>query len=61
MLGRQRALVVGLAREGIDLTKFLAAHGASVRDRPEIGDQLREACAQVEGDGVRAAAGRAPT
>ncbi len=31
MLQGQRALVIGLAREGLDLTKFLVAHGASVR------------------------------
>ena len=30
LLGGQRALVVGLAREGVDLTRFLSAHGASV-------------------------------
>jgi UDP-N-acetylmuramoylalanine--D-glutamate ligase len=30
MLSGQRALVIGLAREGLDLSRFLVAHGASV-------------------------------
>ena len=30
LVGGQRALVIGLAREGLDLTRFLTSHGASV-------------------------------
>jgi UDP-N-acetylmuramoylalanine--D-glutamate ligase len=30
LVGGQRALVLGLAREGLDLTRFLASHGANV-------------------------------
>ncbi len=30
LLGGKRALVIGLAREGLDLARFLTAHGASV-------------------------------
>jgi UDP-N-acetylmuramoylalanine--D-glutamate ligase len=30
LIGGQRALVIGLAREGLDLTRFLTAHGANV-------------------------------
>ena len=30
LLAGQRAMVIGLAREGLDLTRFLTAHGASV-------------------------------
>jgi UDP-N-acetylmuramoylalanine--D-glutamate ligase len=51
MVAGRRALVIGLAREGLDLTRFLAAHGASVvvtdRKSPielaEAMDQLRDA------------------
>jgi len=51
MLAGRRALVIGLAREGVDLTRFLTAHGASVvvSDQKSAA-QLGEAIAQV-GDG----------
>src|SRR6187401_2131188 len=53
MLRGQRALVIGLAREGIDLKKFLVAHGALVRVTDQkTREQLQDAFAQVEGDGV---------
>src|SRR5207237_9241453 len=50
LVGGQRALVVGLAREGVDLTRFLAAHGASVTvtDRKRA-DELEEAIAELGG------------
>lgn len=38
-VGGQRALVIGLAREGLDLTRFLATHGATVL----VTDQKSEA------------------
>lgn len=50
LLGGQRAMIVGLAREGLDLARFLTAHGASVlvTDRkPE--QELAEAIAQLDG------------
>ena len=31
LLAGQHALVIGLAREGMDLSRFLLKHGASVR------------------------------
>jgi UDP-N-acetylmuramoylalanine--D-glutamate ligase len=48
----QRALVIGLAREGLDLAKFLALHGATVRvtDRKSA-EQLQDALQQLP-DGV---------
>jgi len=48
MLAGRRALVIGLAREGVDLTKFLTAHGASVvvSDRQPAA-QLQEAVGQL--------------
>jgi UDP-N-acetylmuramoylalanine--D-glutamate ligase len=49
-VGGTRALVIGLAREGIDLTRFLTTHGAQVvvtdRKPPEA---LTEAIAQLDG------------
>lgn len=53
LLVGQRALVIGLAREGVDLTRFLTTHGASVivTDR-KPGDELREAIAQLDGANV---------
>src|SRR4051812_10105558 len=53
MLGGQRALVIGLAREGLDLSRFLVAHGASVvvTDRKSR-DELREAVRQLGDVGV---------
>src|SRR5438105_11075344 len=51
MLAGRRALVIGLAREGVDLTRFLTAHGASVVvSDQKSADQLRAAVGQV-GDG----------
>jgi UDP-N-acetylmuramoylalanine--D-glutamate ligase len=54
LLAGQRALVIGLAREGLDLTKFLTAHGASVvvTDR-KTEAELDEATRQVAGPSVR--------
>jgi UDP-N-acetylmuramoylalanine--D-glutamate ligase len=50
LVGGQRALVIGLAREGVDLARFLTAHGGSVvitdRKPPE---QLQDAVAQLDG------------
>jgi len=45
----QRAMVIGLAREGVDLTRFLRQHGASVvvTDRKPA-DELSEAIAQLD-------------
>jgi UDP-N-acetylmuramoylalanine--D-glutamate ligase len=52
MLAGQRALVIGLAREGIDLTRFLTAHGASVVvSDQKSADQLSEAVNQLGGGG----------
>jgi UDP-N-acetylmuramoylalanine--D-glutamate ligase len=50
LVGGQRALVIGLAREGLDLTRFLAAHGASVTvtDRKPR-EEVEEAIAQLSG------------
>ena len=53
-------MVIGLAREGLDLTRFLTAHGASVlvTDRKRA-DQLHDVMAQLAGvdNLVRLAAG----
>src|SRR3954469_14883757 len=46
----QRAVVIGLAREGVDLTRFLTSHGArvTVTDiKPR--EQLQEWIAQLDG------------
>ena len=48
MLGGKRALVIGLAREGVDLTRFLTAHGAAVVVSDQKSpDQLSEAVGQL--------------
>ncbi len=48
MLEGQRALVIGLAREGLDLSRFLLAHGASVVVTDRKSDaELREAVQQL--------------
>jgi UDP-N-acetylmuramoylalanine--D-glutamate ligase len=50
----QHALVIGLAREGVDLSRFLASHGASVLVTDQKpADQLQEATAQLEATKVR--------
>jgi UDP-N-acetylmuramoylalanine--D-glutamate ligase len=48
LLDGQRAMVIGLAREGLDLTRFLLTHGASVlvTDRKSEAE-LHEAVAQL--------------
>jgi len=48
MLAGRRALVIGLAREGVDLTRFLTQHGAAVvvTDRKRAED-LSEAVGQI--------------
>jgi UDP-N-acetylmuramoylalanine--D-glutamate ligase len=48
LLSGQRSLVIGLAREGLDLTRFLLRHGASVTvtDQKPL-DQLAEAVRQL--------------
>jgi UDP-N-acetylmuramoylalanine--D-glutamate ligase len=49
-LSGQRALVIGLAREGVDLTRFLSRHGASVTvtdTKPH--ESLRDSIAQLDG------------
>jgi UDP-N-acetylmuramoylalanine--D-glutamate ligase len=53
MLAGRRALVIGLAREGVDLTRFLTRHGAEVvvTDRKSAED-LQEAVSQIEDDNV---------
>jgi UDP-N-acetylmuramoylalanine--D-glutamate ligase len=52
-VGGQRALVIGLAREGLDLTRFLTRHGASVvvTDRKRA-DELSEAILQLQDSDV---------
>jgi UDP-N-acetylmuramoylalanine--D-glutamate ligase len=51
MLAGRRALVIGLAREGVDLTRFLTRHGASVVvSDQKSAHQLSEAVGQL-GDG----------
>jgi UDP-N-acetylmuramoylalanine--D-glutamate ligase len=51
MLAGRRVLVIGLAREGVDLTRFLTRHGAEVVvSDQKSADQLTEAVAQI-GDG----------
>ena len=52
-LAGQRALVIGLAREGVDLTRFLTRHGASVTvtdTKPP--EALHESIAQLDGASV---------
>jgi UDP-N-acetylmuramoylalanine--D-glutamate ligase len=50
MVGGQRALVIGLAREGVDLARFLTSHGASVTVTDlKPADQLSDALAQLDG------------
>jgi UDP-N-acetylmuramoylalanine--D-glutamate ligase len=53
MLAGQRALVIGLAREGLDLSRFLVAHGASVAvtDRKSEAE-LRDATTQLGTQGI---------
>ena len=53
LVGGQRALVVGLAREGVDLARFLTGHGAHVivTDQKPA-DQLSEAMAQLNGAAI---------
>jgi len=53
MVGRQRALVIGLAREGLDLTRFLMGHGGQVvvSDQRPSGD-LAEAVSALGADGL---------
>ncbi|MGI9145508.1 MAG: UDP-N-acetylmuramoyl-L-alanine--D-glutamate ligase [Chloroflexota bacterium] len=48
LVGGKRAMVIGLAREGVDLTRFLTAHGASVvvTDQKPA-QQLQEAMGQI--------------
>ncbi len=49
----KRALVIGFAREGVDLTRFLAEHGAHVTvTDTKSPEQLRESMAQVNGANV---------
>src|SRR5438132_498025 len=49
MLAGRRALVIGLAREGVDLTRFLTAHGAEVVvSDQKSADQLTNAIGQLE-------------
>jgi UDP-N-acetylmuramoylalanine--D-glutamate ligase len=53
LVAGQRALVVGLAREGVDLVRFLTAHGATVgvSDRKSA-EELRDAMGQLDGTPV---------
>jgi UDP-N-acetylmuramoylalanine--D-glutamate ligase len=53
MLAGRRALVIGLAREGVDLTRFLTRHGAEVvvTDRKSAAD-LQEAVSQIGMDNI---------
>jgi UDP-N-acetylmuramoylalanine--D-glutamate ligase len=53
LVGGHRALVIGLAREGVDLTRFLAAHGSSVLvtdQKPR--ERLEDAIAELDGADV---------
>ena len=54
LVGGQHALVIGLAREGLDLTRFLTEHGARVvvTDRKSA-TELSETMAQLDGRDVR--------
>jgi len=53
LLGGQRALVIGLAREGVDLARFLAQHGARVLvTDTKPAEALQEALAQLNGYSV---------
>ncbi|HEY1297393.1 MAG TPA: UDP-N-acetylmuramoyl-L-alanine--D-glutamate ligase [Chloroflexota bacterium] len=49
-LSGQRALIIGLAREGVDLTRFLTAHGAAVTvtDTKPL-EALADSIAQLDG------------
>jgi UDP-N-acetylmuramoylalanine--D-glutamate ligase len=50
LLAGQRALVIGLAREGVDLARFVAAHGASVVVTDvKTREALAESIAQLDG------------
>lgn len=50
MVGGRTALVIGLAREGLDLTRFLTRHGASVVvSDQKSADQLSEVMGQIGG------------
>jgi UDP-N-acetylmuramoylalanine--D-glutamate ligase len=53
MLSGQRALVIGLAREGLDLARFLVAHGATVvvTDR-KTETELHQQVEQLGADGI---------
>jgi UDP-N-acetylmuramoylalanine--D-glutamate ligase len=52
-LAGQRALVIGLAREGVDLTRFLASHGAHVTVTDvKSREMLQESIAQLDGSAV---------
>lgn len=49
----QRAMVIGLAREGLDLARFLSVHGASVLVTDQKpAEQLSDAIAQLSGTSV---------
>jgi UDP-N-acetylmuramoylalanine--D-glutamate ligase len=51
ILAGQHALVIGLAREGLDLSTFLVQHGASVRVTDRKSEQdLKEAAEQLGGE-----------
>jgi UDP-N-acetylmuramoylalanine-D-glutamate ligase len=53
LVGGRRALVIGLAREGLDLTRFLVSHGASVHVTDQKpAEQLNDALAQLAGADV---------
>jgi UDP-N-acetylmuramoylalanine--D-glutamate ligase len=50
LVGGKKALVIGLAREGLDLTRFLAQHGASVVITDQkTREQLHEVISQLDG------------
>jgi UDP-N-acetylmuramoylalanine--D-glutamate ligase len=53
LLSGRRALVIGLAREGLDLVRFLTAHGASVTVSDQKSpEQLGEAIEQLQVEGL---------